>query len=195
MGKMTEEERKAKYREYCARWRKKNKEHEKERGKKYRKENPEKIKALAVKWAKENPGKKKENYNLWRKNNPEKAKIRNNKWKKVNPEKEKRRTAKWKAAHPEREAIYSSNRRARKMSGEGKLSPDLALRLLAFQKNRCALCRKSLKKTGYHLDHIIPLARGGKNEDANMQATCPKCNLGKSHKDPMRYMRSQGFLL
>jgi 5-methylcytosine-specific restriction endonuclease McrA len=54
--------------------------------------------------------------------------------------------------------------------------------LLTLQKGRCAICGKPMDLTGYHIDHIIPLARGGLNNDANIQLTHPKCNLRKGSK-------------
>jgi 5-methylcytosine-specific restriction endonuclease McrA len=54
----------------------------------------------------------------------------------------------------------------------------------------------SEKKKAYNrLDHIIPLARGGKNEYRNMQVTCPTCNRQKHSKDPIEFMQSRGYLL
>ena len=62
------------------------------------------------------------------------------------------------------------------------------------QRWRCAICSASIK-TGYHVDHIQPLARGGKHEPRNIQLTCPSCNVRKNAKDPIDYMRSLGRLL
>jgi len=45
------------------------------------------------------------------------------------------------------------------------------------------------------MDHIVPLAKGGKNIDSNIQLTCPKCNLEKNSKDPIEFMQSRGYLL
>ena len=66
--------------------------------------------------------------------------------------------------------------------------------LLAAQKWKCAACRKSLKD-GYHVDHVVPLARGGGNGKSNLQMLCPKCNMTKSARDPVEFMQSLGFLL
>jgi len=47
--------------------------------------------------------------------------------------------------------------------------------------NCCENCGLFVGKN-YHIDHIIPLARGGKNNFDNFQLLCPTCNLEKSTK-------------
>lgn len=51
------------------------------------------------------------------------------------------------------------------------------------QGNRCYLCKKSLSD-GYHIDHFIPLAKGGTNDPGNLRLACPHCNLSKGAKHP-----------
>jgi 5-methylcytosine-specific restriction endonuclease McrA len=52
---------------------------------------------------------------------------------------------------------------------------------LEFKQNyRCAICGTTLSKAvGPAVDHIQPLAMGGKNELANYQLLCRLCNSGK----------------
>ena len=46
---------------------------------------------------------------------------------------------------------------------------------------RCQLCGASHDgKTKLHVDHKVPLAKGGSNEDDNLWTLCEDCNLGKS---------------
>jgi 5-methylcytosine-specific restriction endonuclease McrA len=45
------------------------------------------------------------------------------------------------------------------------------------------------------MDHIVPLALGGKNEDRNIQLLLPACNMKKSAKHPNDYMREMGYLI
>ena len=46
---------------------------------------------------------------------------------------------------------------------------------------RCQLCgSSSVAGIQLHVDHRIPLAKGGSNEDANLWTLCDRCNLGKS---------------
>ena len=47
----------------------------------------------------------------------------------------------------------------------------------------------------HHVDHIVPLAKGGQHVASNIQILCPTCNVRKSAKDPIDFMQSRGFLL
>jgi ATP adenylyltransferase len=62
--------------------------------------------------------------------------------------------------------------------------PD-SLRYLALKAagGRCQLCGVTKDERPLDVDHIIPRARGGKNELANLQVLCSKCNRSKRDKD------------
>lgn len=105
----------------------------------------------------------------------------------------KRKT--WLKKHPHLRRIYEQKRRAKKRATGGSVSTDIVKRLMKSQRQRCACCMVALKETSYHLDHIIPIARGGRNIDRNIQLLCVPCNLAKSSRDPIEFMQSRGFLL
>lgn len=46
----------------------------------------------------------------------------------------------------------------------------------------CYLCGEKLDKNSFNLDHIVPISRGGKNNEANLRATHIKCNSEKGDK-------------
>jgi 5-methylcytosine-specific restriction endonuclease McrA len=105
----------------------------------------------------------------------------------------------WAKANPDKAREYSRmnrrNRRARaKDAGGTHTSADLAS-ILHAQGNRCAYCRCALSKVEKHVDHIVPLARGGSNGRENLQYLCRPCNQSKSARDPIEYAQSIGLLL
>ena len=48
---------------------------------------------------------------------------------------------------------------------------------------RCQLCGMTAKDgVKLHVDHVIPVSKGGKTEPSNLRTLCERCNLGKSNK-------------
>lgn len=46
----------------------------------------------------------------------------------------------------------------------------------------CSFCGTTAKETSLHIDHIVPVSKGGKTEKENLQVLCEQCNLQKSNK-------------
>lgn len=46
----------------------------------------------------------------------------------------------------------------------------------------CAICGRPVDKKNFTIDHIVPLARGGKNEVSNYQIACSDCNRLKGSR-------------
>lgn len=49
--------------------------------------------------------------------------------------------------------------------------------------NVCAYCEKEFRGA-IHVDHIIPIAKGGPHVSWNLAISCPSCNLKKGARDP-----------
>lgn len=49
-------------------------------------------------------------------------------------------------------------------------------------EGQCGLCGKSVDINDFHLDHIIPLSRGGTHESRNVQIAHAFCNQSKGAK-------------
>ncbi len=65
----------------------------------------------------------------------------------------------------------------------GILSDSLRYDVLKRDNFRCVLCGMSSKDGAIlHVDHIVPVSKGGKTEIDNLRTLCEKCNIGKSNK-------------
>jgi hypothetical protein len=56
------------------------------------------------------------------------------------------------------------------------------LKLLWTTPHRCVKCGKEPPSVKLHVDHIIPVALGGRSKRYNIQFLCAECNLKKSKK-------------
>ena len=97
----------------------------------------------------------------------------------------------YRAANKERVREWMQNRKNGKLD---RLPYGTIPKIGRLQKWKCGICRTGVK-SGYHLDHIMPIARGGRHEPRNLQLLCGPCNLRKSARDPIHHMQSIGRLL
>ena len=93
--------------------------------------------------------------------------------------------------NPDKVREFTARRAGRKL---GKLPYGTIPSIKTMQRNKCAICKVSIAQA-YHVDHIVPLARGGQHARNNIQLLCPPCNLHKSSRDPIHHMQSLGRLL
>lgn len=77
--------------------------------------------------------------------------------------------------------VNSRQYQARKFGAKGRYTPEDVLTQYTRQKGHCYYCKKRVGKQ-YHVDHIVPLARGGSNGPENLVIACPTCNLRKGFK-------------
>lgn len=128
----------------------------------------------------------------WRSDNKEKVKLNTKKY----STKIVARMQLWRKQNPEKGRAHHHNREARKrVSGGNHTGADIKW-LMKTQKDKCAhpWCRKPLSE-GYHLDHRIPVAKGGGNDRRNIQLLCAPCNLSKSAKHPEAFAQENGYLV
>jgi hypothetical protein len=71
-----------------------------------------------------------------------------------------------------------------------KMTASMRYQVLVRDKATCQICGAS-KKDGVilHVDHILPVAKGGKSTLDNLRTLCDRCNLGKKDRieDPQSF--------
>jgi len=79
--------------------------------------------------------------------------------------------------------VDRQRRRSRERNAEGSHTSQDIKQIYARQNGKCAHCEKELNFV-FHVDHIIPLSKGGSNYPSNLQILCATCNLRKAAKLP-----------
>ncbi len=82
--------------------------------------------------------------------------------------------------------IFGEDRPKRKY-----IPKDTKLKVIERQKNKCAICGKSLKIGSYHIDHKRAVALGGSDSIRNLQALCPSCHDRKNKEDARKIARKK----
>jgi hypothetical protein len=88
------------------------------------------------------------------------------------------RVKKYRKQNPEKVREWSKKRLSKIT---GRLPRGTVLELKEKQENKCVYCKTDISLK-FHVDHIIPLSKGGKHEKDNIQILCPSCNVKKSNK-------------
>jgi 5-methylcytosine-specific restriction endonuclease McrA len=130
----------------------------------------------------------------WKRRNPEKWAALVAKSKNRPPSVRRALWREYAKRYPTQRANASRARRAREKHAEGVHTASDVASIIKRQSGQCAYCPKKLGRQ-YHVDHIIPLSKGGSNWPKNIQVLCPACNMAKGRKDPIDYARETGRLI
>lgn len=79
------------------------------------------------------------------------------------------------------------NRLAREAKASGTHTPKDVEILYRSQGGVCAYCETELGGV-FHVDHMVPLSRGGSNWPENLAVTCPSCNSRKQSQTAEEFM-------
>jgi len=109
------------------------------------------------------------------------------KWNESNRQRKAYMRTAWKLANPAKCKTYAKARTSKPMVD----SPGVVAKIKC---EKCYWCGCKLKGD-YHLDHVVPLSKGGANAAYNLVASCVKCNLRKSAKMPNQFIGTGQLVL
>lgn len=95
---------------------------------------------------------------------------------------------------PEKTRSVKKAYKARRKSWEkGGISGPELMAWEGRQEKICYWCGDECPDE-YHIDHYVPLSKGGAHSEENLVISCPKCNIQKNAKDPYEFAQSFGKL-
>lgn len=110
----------------------------------------------------------------------------------------------WSNAHVEEQRAYrrlnahilrtnTRNRYARKKGNGGTHTHEDIQAQYKRQKGKCYYCHTKVGKN-YHVDHVVPISRGGTNDISNLVIACAQCNLSKNDRLPHEWPKGGRLL-
>lgn len=178
------------------------KQKKKEYMKKYWQENKEKLIEQNKQYRNENLDKCLETCRNYYKNNKEKCLENKQEYYLKNKEtikqyrKEYRNNMTEEQIQKERLRSIVRGHKRRKVTGN-HLSIKIIRELLEQYKYKCYYCNSKIihtERNSYHIDHYVPIAKGGTAEISNLVISCPTCNMSKGAKMPHEFMLKLGKL-
>lgn len=131
-------------------------------------------------WRTDHPEKQREASASWRERNSEKYAENQRKWRQKNDRSDY--NLKWSRANRDKRAASSQKRRGARKGAKA----ELINRSIVWEEDGgiCGICLMPADPNDWHLDHVIPLSRGGSHTYDNVQVSHPWCNLSKGNKLP-----------
>lgn len=155
-----------------------------ERVARYRKRHPDRVAEQIARYKRENPQRSAAYSKKWRDANPQKVVEHNARsgalWRAANPGKNYEKVRRWQAKNPDKHAAQRATRRARKKLAVVPLTDQERAEIVEIYARARALTKSSGEM--YHVDHIMPLVRGGLHHPKNLQVMRAVDNLRKGTK-------------
>jgi hypothetical protein len=166
----------------------------------YRSRNREKVNQAKRKYSEANKEQKSESDKKYREANKKKIAKRNKTWRTNNYEHTREKSLEWRTRNKKRKAItdkawaqnnkenvrnISMRRRAR--LAENGIFSVTKKDIVNLLNKGCSYCGRPAE----HVDHIVPIVRGGTHSIGNLTGACASCNLSKGSKFVMEWKKGK----
>jgi 5-methylcytosine-specific restriction endonuclease McrA len=135
-----------------------------------------------------NPGGAQRSSAKYRGKFPERRKSSNYNYRIQNSDKEKTRKRNYALENPETIRMAAARRRAKLAGSRSYLIIKKDLRKL--KSNSCFYCGGQ----SAHIDHVIPISKGGQHSIGNLVAACAFCNISKNDRFIMEWKMSEAYV-
>lgn len=179
-----------KRRDFCKKWRLEHPESVKKSFKKWSRNNKELLRSWQKEYACKNRIRIKTYMRSYHKNvyyplNKSRILIRTKSYKASHPvpkEIRRRQAAEWRKNNPEKLRALGSKRQARRRGAEiGDRHVDSIIKELRSKDSfTCYYCQNKFIISKMHIDHIIPIVKGGRHSSDNICSSCSTCNCRKN---------------
>jgi 5-methylcytosine-specific restriction endonuclease McrA len=113
-------------------------------------------------------------------------------------DKDKAREATHKYRKQNREVYLSKHRirqfnrkKLEKVTSDGSVTDEFVRSV--YSSTQCYYCQKIVKREDRTLEHIVPLAGGGKHTSTNIVMACKYCNSAKQDQSEQEFRSRHGF--
>lgn len=172
----------------------KNKEKLAKKNKEYHESNKERIREYKKEYQEINKQKIKEKKKIYYNENKDQVDRKNKNYYLNNKEKIAEYKRQYMAVVENKILAKNVRNKRRAKIKDGSVTPQ-EIRGLIKNVKSCYWCDKKIDKNNYHLDHFMPLSKGGLHTISNLVIACPTCNLQKNAKDPYKFAQEKGRLL
>lgn len=158
----------------------------------WRENNRERDRELKRRYEQTHHEEKLERGRIYRATHKEEIRERGRAYNEAHRDKKRAYSQQYLILHRDKVKAHTHRRRAMKKGAEGSHLRFDAPVQLKRQKGKCYYCQCKLDK--YHIDHVIPLSRGGSDHPDNKVLSCPHCNQTKSAKLPHEFTKGGRLL-
>lgn len=128
-------------------------------------------------------------YKRWAANSRDKLNANSRRYWEANRENHNSRVQDHRKRNLAQYATKQRNREALKRNAPGAHTDEDVQEMYESQGGLCAYCEIPLDGV-YHVDHMVPLSRGGGNGWENLAISCPPCNLSKHDRTAEEFMQA-----
>lgn len=174
-------------------WGRDNAEYASQKHKEYYAENKERVHKP---YSERNAERIAANKRDWRKRNPDKVKKHKSESQKRNRPAANERIKRHYEKYPERRKAQTMIRIARKKNAPGKYTGQDINRMHEQQEGMCFYCGIRIYPhipKDMHVDHVIPLTKGGTNYPDNLVLACQHCNQSKNNHLLADWVKIRGW--